>query len=360
MTIQLDTYISELLYDYDCVILPQLGGFVTNYKPAYFSEGVAHPATKELRFNKNLSKNDGLLSQTISNRNNISIQEADALLHETIENYLGNLKQKGRIELKKVGVLFIDKNEQLRFSPDKSINYLRGSFGFESFELPPIVQVAAQESVLASEQTLQQEYHEEDDDVVIPISDDNSQNGIYWVAAATLLPFVAMSLYLGMTTDFKSPTELNVADLFPSSQAASSYTERSKSPSFEEIESETTNFPKNTAVFPFDFELNKVDSLGVWVNLNELPKEVVADEGITISGLYHIIGGCFGEKENAFTFVKRLKTRGYNAGVLDIHKGLYRVKVESFHDYGEALKNLRQTRDSGTFPNAWLLKKKVS
>ncbi|MFN2430356.1 MAG: hypothetical protein ABR574_10085, partial [Cryomorphaceae bacterium] len=34
----LDQYINELLYDYDCVILPQLGGFVTNYKPAQIDE----------------------------------------------------------------------------------------------------------------------------------------------------------------------------------------------------------------------------------------------------------------------------------------------------------------------------------
>ena len=165
---------------------------------------------------------------------------------------------------------------------------------------------------------------------------------------------------MGMTTDFKSPTELNVADLFPSSSVATSYTERSKVVSFEELEGGSTNFPENTAVFPFDFESNEVDSLGVWVNLNDLPKEVVTEEGSSISGLYHIIGGCFGEKENAYTFVKRLKMRGYDAGVLDVHKGLYRVKIESYSGYDEAIKELRQTRDSGTFPNAWLLKKKVS
>jgi hypothetical protein len=31
---KLDHYISQLLFRYDCVIVPNLGGFVTNYKPA--------------------------------------------------------------------------------------------------------------------------------------------------------------------------------------------------------------------------------------------------------------------------------------------------------------------------------------
>jgi hypothetical protein len=52
-----------------------------------------------------------------------------------------------------------------------------------------------------------------------------------------------------------------------------------------------------------------------------------------------------------------LKTKGYEAGILDFHKGLHRVRIESYSDYTRALSQLRELRDSGTFPNAWLLKK---
>lgn len=34
---QLDQYISELLFHHDCVIVPGLGGFVVNYKSAHIS-----------------------------------------------------------------------------------------------------------------------------------------------------------------------------------------------------------------------------------------------------------------------------------------------------------------------------------
>jgi hypothetical protein len=354
MNTELDKYISELLFDYDCVIVPQLGGFVTNYKPAHFEKDIAHPPSKELRFNKNLTKNDGLLSQSISYSEGVSIQDADAILHDTVERYLSTLKESGRIELNKVGVLFIDENRQLRFKPDTTVNYLRQSFGFESFAMP--AEVVAQTPVVE-----EKEVEKEIEPPVIPIAEPSSyRRGIYWVAAATLLPFIGMSIYLGMTTDFKSPTQITPAELIPLRNSASpKYAARDITMSIDELADET-NYPENTLVFPFDFESNKVDSLGVWINMSDIPEETVLKKSFTSKGLYHIIGGCFGEKQNADKFVGRLQARGYNANILDLHKGLYRVKIESFGEYDAALNELKSTRDSGTFPNAWLLKKKTS
>lgn len=352
MIIKPDNYISELLYDYDCVIVPQLGGFMTNYKPAYFEKGIAYPPSKELRFNKNLTKNDGLLSQSISSANGISIQDADAILHETVEKYLGKLKDSGRVELKKVGILFIDENNQMRFKPNTSVNYLRQSFGFEPFEMPPeVVSEVSPES--------KPELEEDHETPVIPIAAETSYNrGIYRVAAATLLPFIGMSIYLGMTTDFKSPTEITLAELIPLGNSVSAKYAAREITWSEEEGIEETNYPENTLVFPFDFESNKVDSLGVWINLSDVPEEIRVEKAATPLGNYHIIGGCFGEKKNADHFVQRLKMRGYNSDILDLHKGLYRVRIESFGNYNEALRELKLTRESGTFPNAWLLKKK--
>lgn len=350
MTTELDKYISELLFDYDCVIVPQLGGFVTNYKPAHFEKGIAHPPAKELRFNKNLTKNDGLLSQSISGAEGISIQEADAILHETVESYLGKLKENGRVQLNKVGILFIDENKQLRFKPDTTVNYLRQSYGFESFAMP--------EEVVIPKPLVEEKIDPvEEDAKIISIAEPSYNRGIYWVAAATILPFIGLSLYMGMTTDFKSPTQITPAELIPFVESVKpKYDAREVVLNEEELNDET-NFPENTLVFPFDFESNKVDSLGVWVNLSDVHTEASVEKTSASSKLYHIIAGCFGEKPNAEKFVRRLSARGYDANILDIHKGLYRVKIESFSDYEKALAELKSTRDNGTFPNAWLLKK---
>ena len=54
----LATYIKDLLYRYDCVIVPDFGGFVTKRISAKISENTHQffPPSKQLSFNRNLNK----------------------------------------------------------------------------------------------------------------------------------------------------------------------------------------------------------------------------------------------------------------------------------------------------------------
>ncbi len=351
----LDPYLENLLVDYDCVVVPQLGGFITNYKPARIDQksGIAHPPQKDVSFNKNLTKSDGLLETTLSQDRNISFEDASASLKSAVESCWLKLHDGQKVQFKKVGVLYIDGNKNLRFEPSGDVNFLKSSYGFDSFKLPePIVRETASPVVQKEEEPASAP--------VIEMGRTRS-NGIYWVAAATMLPFIAMSAYIGISTNFKSPTEVSVADLNPFKSISNEltvYSEREHKVDVEPTEIDVLSFPENVAVFPYSFETGKIDSTGVWVDLRE--KGVSATKESKLSGLYHIIGGCFGERTNAENFVSRLEMRGYGAAILDQHKGLYRVKIESFGNYDQALNSLDDMRTTGTFPNAWLLKKPVS
>ena len=61
--LEINQIIKELLQLHDCVIFPNLGGFVAQYSPANFDEkkSVLSPPHKQILFNKNLVNNDGLL-----------------------------------------------------------------------------------------------------------------------------------------------------------------------------------------------------------------------------------------------------------------------------------------------------------
>jgi len=61
-------YIKDLLYRYDCVIVPHFGGFVTNKTSAQIGEDslTFYPPTKQVGFNVNLNHNDGLLANYIA------------------------------------------------------------------------------------------------------------------------------------------------------------------------------------------------------------------------------------------------------------------------------------------------------
>jgi hypothetical protein len=74
----LDKFISDLLYRYDCVIVPGFGGFIANRVSAknISSQHKFIPPTKEIAFNSNLNQNDGLLANYIKRSNNISYSHA--------------------------------------------------------------------------------------------------------------------------------------------------------------------------------------------------------------------------------------------------------------------------------------------
>ena len=67
-------YLKDLLYRYDCVIVPNFGGFVTNRISARIDadSNTFYPPTKEVGFNSHLTHNDGLLANYIASSENIS------------------------------------------------------------------------------------------------------------------------------------------------------------------------------------------------------------------------------------------------------------------------------------------------
>jgi hypothetical protein len=116
-TVKIDLYISDLLYSYDCVIVPEFGGFVANYAPAQI-QAVQHkftPPSKKISFNKNLNNNDGLLTNHIAERRSISYDEANTIIRSFVSKSLAGLNQGDKIQIEKVGVLYLDPEQNIQF-----------------------------------------------------------------------------------------------------------------------------------------------------------------------------------------------------------------------------------------------------
>lgn len=357
----LDKYISDLLFEYDCVIVPQLGGFVTNYKPAQIDEtrGIAHPPKKDIGFNRNLTRSDGLLEQAFAEAESISIKDASELVKSQVEGYWEKLNSGNKLKFKKIGVLYFDRDQKLQFEPSTETNYLQSAFGLDSFSLPEKIELPIREEKVEEEtKVIPFEPAEETEEPVEIIH--SKSRSIYWVAAASILPFVAMSIYFGVRTDFKSPTQASLAELVPGFKFNTEkrlYKERTVS----EAESNSVNsdvFPSDS-VFPYSFIESKIDSTGVWVDLRKKKTDIKpAIEKVT--GPYHIITGCFSHKKNADKYVNTLQAKGYDASILDYHKKLHRVRISSFGTRTEALQNLKKIRTEEGYPKAWLLKKRTN
>ena len=70
---------------------------------------------------------------------------------------------------------------------------------------------------------------------------------------------------------------------------------------------------------------------------------------------YHVIGGCFLQKDNADTFLANMRAKGFAASIIDQKGGLYRVAIGSYPDRAVAAEALAAVRKEEARA-AWLLK----
>ena len=138
-------YISDLLFLHDCVIIPDFGGFICNYKSAYIDEdsGLICPPTKDILFNRNLTHNDGLLVNWIASKENITYDKATTQLTLFCEDLKIRLNQKQRVAFGDIGVFFTDRRFNIIFEPGKS-NFFAEAYGMEPIAVHPTKAVKSQ------------------------------------------------------------------------------------------------------------------------------------------------------------------------------------------------------------------------
>lgn len=92
----LANYINDLLYRYDCVIVPDFGGFVTNKIDAKLDESTNtfYPPSKQITFNSLLKHNDGLLANYIASSEQISFEKASTAISLSVIKWQTELTKK--------------------------------------------------------------------------------------------------------------------------------------------------------------------------------------------------------------------------------------------------------------------------
>lgn len=133
-------HISELLYSYDCVMVPGFGGFICNYRPADIHPVLnsISPPAKAISFNKNLTGNDGLLANYISEKKNISYDTATALISGWVSASLSLLNNHDTLKLSGIGEFSINIEGNLQFTPYTDVNYLKSSYGLKTIHALPV------------------------------------------------------------------------------------------------------------------------------------------------------------------------------------------------------------------------------
>ncbi|MDE0918097.1 MAG: hypothetical protein OSA04_07285, partial [Flavobacteriales bacterium] len=120
-----------MFLDYDCVIIPELGGFVCNERTAWYDEDKEEmvPPSRDVLFNPNLVYNDGLLAQEIMRAKGLDYTEAMKLVALEARNMIEVLKSGRPIEIPRLGRLYTSDDGVVRFLPDAELVRMLGSFG---------------------------------------------------------------------------------------------------------------------------------------------------------------------------------------------------------------------------------------
>jgi len=304
VTMTTANYISDLLYRYECVIVPNFGGFVTNEisaKVNHFTH-TFYPPSNQLTFNSHLKNNDGLLANYVAAAKKISYSEA----LESIEKEVAEWKLLLAVEvleLENIGSLKLNKEHKLIFEPTNSLNYLTSSFGLDSYVSPAIKRVVFKEKVKQLETSSKGETKRK------------TPAFIKYAATAAII------LALG-TVGWNEYQKIEYKNLVAEAEQQQK-------------------------------KVEKTIQEATFVIANPLPAITLNITKETYN--YHIIAGAFRAPENAEKKLQQLLEKGYNAKILGENKwNLTQVAYESFTTEDEAINKMRIIHKTET-EDAWLL-----
>ena len=292
-------YISDLLYRYDCVIVPDFGGFVANRIGAQVNNftHTFSPPTKQITFNGLLKHNDGLLANYIASSENISFEKASTAISLSVIRWKNELQSKS-VKIENLGSLSLTENKKIVFEPLTTINYLTESFGLSTIESPAISRYKQQVKPLAASPRKEVKRG-------IPVF-------VKYAATVAILLTIGFSKY----NDYQ-------------------------------------NKQQNEIFATQEKELQKKIQSATFIIGNPLP--TINLNVVKETNSFHVVAGSFQFVENAKKKVKQLKVKGFNAKIIGMNKwGLTQVAFDSYSSRNEATKHLYEIRKTVS-KDAWLL-----
>ncbi len=127
----------KLLYKHDCLIVPGLGGFITQQKPAYWDidRWELHPSRKTLAFNALLNQNDGLLAKELELQNSISYDEALVEIQSWSNAIKHQISTQGHCHLQGLGTFYSTEEDSPVFVPEPAQNFDSNQYGLYKISL---------------------------------------------------------------------------------------------------------------------------------------------------------------------------------------------------------------------------------
>ena len=333
--IELERHIEILLLSNDCVIVPGLGGFMTNHVEARYDDrdNLFLPPFRTLGFNPKLRLNDSLLAQSYVEAYDISYPDAVHRIEDEVNELRQHLENEGSYEFYDIGTLSLNDEGGYEFSPCESGILTPSLYALNSFEMDPImttveVKTEPMEKTIAPQKAALTIDDNKDSETV---DDSPAEAQTVHIKVSLLRNLAAAAIVLFAFLLFSKP--LGNSD---KQTAALDYQ------MLKQI------MPKE--VTQGDHEIKK--------NIEEKKMAIVqnalAEEKKEIADVYTIVLASHVTKTNAQEYVRQLEKKGFDAQV--ISKTSTKVIYGRYATESDAYKALNSLRDHDDFKEAWVLK----
>jgi nucleoid DNA-binding protein len=308
------SHITKLIHHHDCVIVPGLGGFVANHKPAEIirEKGLILPPSKEIGFNRSLSHNDGLLIHEVAWSNQLSYSDASKLVESFVQEIHTGIAIRGTITIDEVGELRKDTLGNLYFVPNTSLSFLPEAFGLAPVQvnLPAMLVYPQTKSRIE----------------MPPIMHRLSKTKI----AASIALLVGFFL---LSTDVNTPGYLSLGSLSPLPQTHLEAAHHQ--PDGSNCISEVIAVPESDAK-------------------TSAPIAIINEPQI----VYCLIGASFPEETEANKYQLKMIEKGFPNCEVITGNGRYRISLNQYTSREEAFAALEEYRIKKGFESVWLHKTK--
>lgn len=322
-------FIRELLFSYDCVIVPGFGGFIGNYSPARIDRtmGTFSPPVRQITFNRNLDHNDGLLVGKISMAAGLNYGDSRRNVEEFVRDVRSRLAKGETVVFDHLGTFTLNHENSIQFEPEANLNYYLGSYGLESFHMGHYKGYDVRKRVSR---------HIDRD----PVRRTSLAKNL--VRAAIMIPIIALLVIVPLKDQYSRKSGVESVTLnplvtaeFENNRNAIDNDRSANTPAVEEISANITPEAPVPETGPANDETPEVE---------------------TGQNVYYIITGSFKSEENALSHIDLLREEGFDPEIIRASNGFFRVNAMKCSNIGIAIS--KKDSLSRKFPGVWITKKR--
>ena len=365
VVIEIERHIEILLLDNDCVTVPGLGGFTAHHVEARFDESddVFLPPLRTLGFNQQLKINDSLLVQSYIEAYDISYPEALRRIEGEVEELRQRLANDGYYEMTDIGVLEMNEDGNIIFTPCEAGILTPELYGLSSFEMQPLM---AEESTTSASSTQVQKPNVEPTPITTTVFDQVGQKEetsandagqdtdtdedaekticikVSWLRNAGIAAAAALLLFFVIFPISHSGLKnVNIGDF-----------------------NGTSFFSK---LMPKDSQMNNINISEIKASAKDSSRQSVKDSvKDSIKGIEPkvksdtfciVLASCIPQK-NAERYVEQLHKKGFDKAYAMVNNKMVRVIYGNYTSETDAYNDLQKIRSKDEFEQAWILKKK--